>query len=42
MGFRIQEIPIIFADRTRGKSKISRRVIAEAVWIVWRLKWQLG
>lgn len=42
MGFRIQEIPILFADRTRGKSKISRRVILEAVVIVWKLKWQLS
>ncbi|ARM30203.1 polyprenol monophosphomannose synthase [Prosthecochloris sp. HL-130-GSB] len=34
----IAEVPIIFTDRTVGQSKMSRRNIAEAVWIVWLLK----
>lgn len=37
-GFRIAETPILFPDRTRGKSKMSRRIFAEAVWRVWRLR----
>ncbi len=37
-GFRVKEVPIVFKDRTRGKSKISRRVIWEAIWVVWKLK----
>jgi len=37
-GFRVKEIPIIFADRTLGKSKISFAVILEAVFIVWKLR----
>jgi dolichol-phosphate mannosyltransferase len=38
-GFRIVEIPIVFTDRTEGESKMSRRIIREAVWMVWRLRW---
>jgi dolichol-phosphate mannosyltransferase len=37
-GFRIKEIPIIFIDRTSGKSKMSRKIVREAVWMVWKLK----
>ena len=37
-GFRIKEIPIIFIDRAVGKSKMSRAIIREAVWMVWKLK----
>jgi dolichol-phosphate mannosyltransferase len=38
-GFRIIEIPIVFVDRTEGQSKMSRSIVREAVWIVWRLRW---
>ncbi|MEW6219638.1 MAG: polyprenol monophosphomannose synthase [Thermodesulfobacteriota bacterium] len=37
-GLRLREVPIIFADRHRGATKMSRRIIAEALWIVWRLR----
>lgn len=37
LGFRICEIPIIFADRQVGISKMNRRIIFEAIWMVWRL-----
>ena len=37
-GFRIVEIPIVFVDRTQGESKMSRAIIWEAVWMVWRLR----
>lgn len=37
-GFRIGEIPIVFADRDVGESKMSRRIIWEAVWRVWKLR----
>lgn len=36
--FRIKEVPITFADRTRGKSKLSFGVIWEAIFIVWKLR----
>jgi dolichol-phosphate mannosyltransferase len=38
-GFRIVEIPIVFVDRTEGTSKMSKRIVREAVWMVWRLRW---
>jgi len=38
-GFRLVEIPIIFVDRTEGVSKMSKKIIREAVWMVWRLRW---
>jgi dolichol-phosphate mannosyltransferase len=37
-GFRIAEIPIVFVDRTDGVSKMSGRIVREAVWMVWRLR----
>lgn len=33
-GFRIVEVPITFDDRTKGRSKMSRRIVLEAVWRV--------
>jgi len=38
-GFRIVEIPIVFVDRTEGSSKMSKDIVREAVWMVWRLRW---
>jgi dolichol-phosphate mannosyltransferase len=38
-GFRLLEIPIIFVDRTEGVSKMSKKIVREAVWMVWRLRW---
>ena len=37
--FKIAEIPIVFVDRTEGQSKMSRKIVYEAVWMVWRLRW---
>ena len=37
-GFKIKEIPIIFADRTVGESKMSRGIIFEAIYMVPLLK----
>ena len=33
-GFRVVEVPIAFADRERGGSKMSRRIVLEAIWKV--------
>jgi dolichol-phosphate mannosyltransferase len=38
-GFRLVELPIIFVDRTEGVSKMSKKIVREAVWMVWRLRW---
>ncbi|MEW5922744.1 MAG: polyprenol monophosphomannose synthase [Candidatus Zixiibacteriota bacterium] len=37
-GFRIKEIPIIFTDRERGASKMSKDIVREAIWKVWYLR----
>lgn len=37
--FRIKEIPIVFTDRRVGESKMTTKIIIEAVWMVWKLKW---
>ncbi len=38
-GFRLGEIPIVFVDRTLGESKMSKRIVREAVLKVWKLRW---
>jgi dolichol-phosphate mannosyltransferase len=38
-GFRLGEIPIMFVDRDVGESKMSKSIVREAVWRVWRLRW---
>lgn len=37
-GYRFHEVPIIFVDRTVGQSKMSKKIIREAVLMVWKLK----
>ncbi len=37
-GARVKEIPIIFVDRQYGRSKLSRAIIWEAIWLPWRLR----
>jgi dolichol-phosphate mannosyltransferase len=39
LGFRLKEIPITFIDRTEGVSKMSRKIIWEAVFGVLRMRW---
>ena len=39
-GFKIIEIPIIFIDRVKGKSKMSKKIVREAVTMVWKLRLQ--
>ena len=39
-GFRICEIPIIFVDRLAGSSKMSKKIVREAIGMVWRLRIQ--
>ena len=33
-GFRVREVPITFVDRVEGGSKMSRRIVLEAIWKV--------
>jgi dolichol-phosphate mannosyltransferase len=37
-GFRLGEVPIIFIDRHAGSSKMSKRIVREAIFMVWKLK----
>jgi dolichol-phosphate mannosyltransferase len=37
-GFKVKEIPIVFVDRVKGKSKMSRKIVREAVTMVWKLR----
>jgi dolichol-phosphate mannosyltransferase len=37
-GFNIGEIPIVFVDRTMGHSKMSKKIVREAVFMVWKLR----
>jgi dolichol-phosphate mannosyltransferase len=37
-GFKVKEIPIIFVDRVKGKSKMSKKIVREAVTMVWKLR----
>ena len=37
-GFRVKEIPIIFIDRVYGESKLSKKIMWEAIFMVWKLR----
>lgn len=37
-GLKVKEIPIIFVERRAGKSKMSKRIIWQAFWLVWKLR----
>jgi dolichol-phosphate mannosyltransferase len=39
LGARVVEVPIIFRDRRLGQSKMSRRIIVEALFVVIGLRW---
>jgi dolichol-phosphate mannosyltransferase len=37
-GFRLTEVPIVFTDRIEGQSKMNRKIVREAIWMVWWLR----
>lgn len=37
-GFALTEIPIVFTEREEGESKMSKKIVREAIWRVWRLR----
>lgn len=37
-GFALGEVPFVFGPRHAGKSKMSKRIVAEAAWRVWHLR----
>ncbi|MSQ11898.1 MAG: polyprenol monophosphomannose synthase [Dehalococcoidia bacterium] len=40
-GLRVSEVPILFVDRSRGASKMSRAIVLEALWRLPQLRWQV-
>lgn len=36
--FKVKELQVIFIDRVEGSSKMSKRIVWEAFWVVWRLR----
>ena len=38
LGFKAAEVPIVFKDRAMGKSKLSKKIILEAIFTVWKLR----
>lgn len=39
-GFKIKEVPIVFMDRVEGVSKMSKKIVHEAVIMVWKLRFR--
>jgi len=37
-GLNVKEVPIVFVDRTAGKSKMSKKIFVEAMGVVWKLR----
>ncbi len=37
LGFRLAEVPIIFVERRAGASKMNKKIVSEARWMVWKL-----
>jgi dolichol-phosphate mannosyltransferase len=37
-GFKVAEVPITFADRRVGQSKMTRSIVLEALWKVWQIR----
>jgi len=41
-GMKVAQVPIIFTDRFQGTSKMSGKIVREALWMVWSLWFQNG
>ncbi|MBK7231904.1 MAG: polyprenol monophosphomannose synthase [Saprospiraceae bacterium] len=40
LGYKLHEIPILFPDRVKGKSKMNILIIREALWGVFQMRWR--
>lgn len=38
LGYKVGEVPIVFTDRTEGGSKMSKKIVLEAIWRVWQFR----
>lgn len=41
-GFKITDVPIVFTERNNGTSKMSKAIIFEAIWMVWKIYFDCG
>lgn len=41
-GFEVYEMPIVFRDRAEGRSKMSKAIVAEAIWRVPAMRLRRG
>ena len=39
-GFKLVECPIVFTERRLGQSKMSKKIVYEAIWMVWKLRFR--
>ncbi|MFH0883296.1 MAG: polyprenol monophosphomannose synthase [bacterium] len=39
-GFKLIECPIVFTERRLGQSKMSKKIVYEAIWMVWKLRFR--
>ena len=38
--FEVKEIPIVFTDRRTGQSKMSKKIVYEAIFMVWKIRFR--
>ena len=41
-GFNIADVPIVFTERNNGTSKMSKAIVFEAIWMVWKMFFACG
>ncbi len=39
-GFKVVECPIVFTERRLGQSKMNKKIVYEAIWMVWKLRFR--
>jgi len=39
-GLQVTEMPIVFTERAKGASKMSKNIVREAMWLPWRLRYR--
>ncbi len=42
LGFKLVEVPIVFVERRAGESKMNKKIVNEARWMVWKLLFRAG
>lgn len=42
LGFKLVEVPIVFVERRAGESKMNKKIVNEARWMIWKLLFRAG